>query len=82
MKQTARNVTLERCGALGDSRYLLHDHDAKYTASFLAIIESAHVKTLQPVLLFPHAMETRCGGAMGCRERLGGLPRYYQRDAA
>jgi hypothetical protein len=33
--------------ALGDSRYLLHDRDTKYTASLLAIIESAHVKTLQ-----------------------------------
>jgi len=41
MKQMARNVTMERCGALGDSRYLLHDRDTKYTASFLAIIESA-----------------------------------------
>ena len=38
---------MERCGALGDSRYLLHDRDTKYTASFLAIIESAQVKTLQ-----------------------------------
>ena len=47
MKQMARNVTVERCGALGDSCYLLHDRDTKYTASFLAIIESAHAKTLQ-----------------------------------
>ena len=47
MKQMARNVTMERRGALGDSRYLLHNRDTKYTASFLAIIESAHVKTLQ-----------------------------------
>jgi putative transposase len=47
MKQMARNVTMERCGALGDSRYLLHDRDTKYTVSFLAIIESAHIKLLQ-----------------------------------
>src|SRR6201997_3190539 len=46
MKQMARNVTMEGCGALGDIRYLLHDRDTKYTASFLAIIESVHVKTL------------------------------------
>ena len=45
MKQMARNVTMERSGALRDSRYLLHNRDTKYTASFLAIIESAHVKT-------------------------------------
>jgi putative transposase len=29
------------------SRYLLHDRDTKYTASFLAIIESVRVKTLR-----------------------------------
>jgi putative transposase len=40
MKQMARNVTMAGCGALGDSRYLLRDRDTKYTASFLAIIES------------------------------------------
>jgi putative transposase len=40
MKQMARNVTMERCRALGDSRYLLHDRDTKYTASFLAIRQS------------------------------------------
>jgi len=47
MMQVARNVIMERCGALGNSRYLLHDRDTNYTASFLAIIKSAHVKTLQ-----------------------------------
>jgi putative transposase len=33
-------------------------------------------------LLFPHIMETRCGRAMECRERLGYLLRYYHRDVA
>jgi len=47
MKQMARNLTMEGCGALGDSRYLLHDRDTKYTASFLAIIKSGGVKTLR-----------------------------------
>jgi hypothetical protein len=47
MKQMARNVTMEGCGALRDSRYLLHDRDTKYTASFLTIIKSGHVKTLR-----------------------------------
>jgi len=45
MKQMARNITMEGSVAVRDSRYLLHDRDSKYTASFLAIIESAHVKT-------------------------------------
>ena len=47
MKQMAQNVTMEGSGALGDSLYLLHDRDTKYTASFLAIIKSVHVKTLR-----------------------------------
>ena len=47
MMQMARNVVMERCGGLGNSRYLLHDRDTKYTASFLAIIKSVHVKTLR-----------------------------------
>jgi putative transposase len=38
---------MEGSGTLGDSRYLLHDRDTKYTASFLAIIESVRVKTLR-----------------------------------
>ena len=40
MKQIARNVTMEGCGALRDCRYLLHDRDSKYTQSFRAIIAS------------------------------------------
>jgi putative transposase len=47
MKQMARNVTMEGSGALRDSRYLLHDRDTKYAPSFLAIIETVHVKTLR-----------------------------------
>jgi putative transposase len=47
MKQMARNVTMEGCGVLRDCRYLLHDRDTKFTASFLAIIKSGHVKTLR-----------------------------------
>jgi putative transposase len=34
------------------------------------------------VLLFPQVAETRCDKAVDCRERLGGLLRYYHRDAA
>jgi hypothetical protein len=38
MQQVARNATMEGCGALRDCQYLLHDRDAKYCASFRAII--------------------------------------------
>jgi putative transposase len=131
-------MIMEGSGALGDSRYLLHDRDTKYTASFLAIVESVHVKTLRVparspnlnayserwvrsakeeclsklilfgerslrramreyvthyhavrnhqrksnVLLFPQTTETPCDKDVECRERLGGLLRYYHRDAA
>ena len=36
------------------------------------------------VLLFPAAMQTknRVDGSVGCKERLGGLLKYYHRDAA
>src|SRR5215469_14311513 len=34
------------------------------------------------VLLFPQVTEIRCDKAGECRERLGGLLRYYHRDAA
>ena len=47
MQQMARNATMEGCSALGDRRYLIHDRDTKYTASFLTIIESVHVKRLR-----------------------------------
>src|SRR4029450_12323796 len=46
MKQMARNVTMEGCGALRDCRYLLHDRDSKYTQSFRAIIASGRVEPL------------------------------------
>jgi hypothetical protein len=46
MRQIARNVTMEGCGALRDCRYLLHDRDTKYTHSFRAIIASGQVELL------------------------------------
>jgi putative transposase len=43
MQQMARNVTMEGCSC----RYLLQDRDTKYTASFLVIIKSGHMKSLR-----------------------------------
>jgi hypothetical protein len=138
MRQIARNVTMEGCGALRDCRYLLHDRDTKYTQSFRAIIASGRVKPLvlparSPnlnayaerwvrsvkeeclckvvlfgerslrralseyvehfhaernhqgkgnVLLFPRDTEIHRAGPVQCRERLGGLLRYYHQEAA
>jgi putative transposase len=44
MQQIARNVTMEGWGFLGNSKYLLHDRDSKYTASFRAIIKAGGIK--------------------------------------
>jgi len=138
MKQIARNVTMEGCGALRDCRYLLHDRDTKYTQSFRAIIVSGQVDPLvlparSPnlnayaerwvrsvkeeclskvilfgecslrralseyvehfhaernhqgkgnVLLFPRDTDVCREGPVQCRERLGGLLRYYHQEAA
>ena len=138
MKQIARNMTMEGCGALRDCRYLLHDRDTKYTQSFRAIIASGQVEPLvlparspnlnayaerwvrsvkeeclskvilfgerslrralseyvehyhaernhqgkDNVLLFPGSANTRRDGRVQCRERLGGLLRYYHQEAA
>src|SRR3982075_1402425 len=46
MKQIARNVTMEDCGALRDCRYLLLDRDTKFTRSFRAIIASGRIEPL------------------------------------
>jgi putative transposase len=138
MQQVARNATMDGCGALRDCRYLLHDCDAKYSASFRAIIETGRVKALilparSPnlnayaerwirsakeeclskiilfgerslrramkeyvehyhternhqgkgnVLLFHRVTEARRDNPLRCRKRLGGLLRYYHKDAA
>jgi putative transposase len=138
MRQMARNVTMEGCGALRDCCYLLHDRDTKYTQSFRTIIASGQVEPLvlpahSPnlnayserwvrsvkeeclskviligerslrralgeyvehyhgernhqgkgnVLLFPQCANTRPDGHVQCRERLGGLLRYYHQQAA
>jgi transposase InsO family protein len=138
MRQMARNVTMEGCGALRDCRYLLHDRDTKYTQSFRAMIASGRIETLvlpacSPnlnayaerwvrsvkeeclckvvlfgerslrraldeyvehyhaernhqgkgnVLLFPRNTGHHRQGPVQCRERLGGLLRYYHQEAA
>jgi putative transposase len=138
MKQIARNVTMDDCGALRDCRYLLHDRDTKFTRSFRAIVASGRVEPLAlparspnlnayaerwvrsvkeeclskvilfgerslrralreyvehfhaernhqgkgNILLFPRNTDRHREGPVRCRERLGGLLRYYHREAA
>jgi hypothetical protein len=46
MEQQARNAIMEEWGFLRGCRYLLHDRDAKFCASFRERIESGSVKTI------------------------------------
>jgi len=135
MQQMARNATLEHWGYLNPCRYVLHDRDKKFCASFRDTLATANVKCLMlprrspnlnafaerwvrsvrdeclgklillgesslrraltqftehyhsernhqgkgNVLLFPGVEEFRqtCGPSIRCRERLGGLLKYY-----
>ena len=140
MDQMARNVTMSECGFLTSKKYLLHDRDTKYCASFQNLIETGNVKPIQlparspnlnsyaerwvrsvkeeclskliicgesslrralhqycihyhqernhqgkqNLLLFPPqtVLSNRRKGPVKCRERLGGLLKYYHRRAA
>jgi hypothetical protein len=46
MEQQARNANMEEWGFLRGCRYLLHDRDTKFSASFGELIESGSVKTI------------------------------------
>jgi putative transposase len=47
MEQMARNVTDESTGCLRNIRYVLHDRDTKFWASFESILTAAGVKPLK-----------------------------------
>ena len=140
MEQQARNATMEEWGFLRGCRYLLHDRDTKFFASFRELIESGSVKMIrlparspnlnsfaerwvrsvkeeclsrlilfgerslrralqqyvvhyheernhqgkENLILFPKQTEVRRKReeVVRCRERLGGLLKYYEREAA
>jgi len=139
MEQIARNVTMESTGFLANCRYLVHDRDSKYCASFRELIEAEKVKALalpphspnlnafaerwvrsvkeeclsklilfgerslkralhhyelhyhgernhqgkDNLLLFPVlSRPTQRRGKVRCRERLGGLLKFYEGEAA
>jgi putative transposase len=139
MEQMARNVTMEETGILANCRYLLHDRDSKYCASFCELIGAEKVTLALPpkspnlnafaerwvrsvkeeclsklilfgerslkwalhhyemhyhqernhqgkdnLLLFsqPTQQSSRRHQKLRCRQRLGGLLKYYEREAA
>jgi putative transposase len=138
MEQIARSATQETWGSLHPYRYVLHDRDTKFCASFRSVLAEGGVNTIplparspnlnafaerwvrsvkheclsklilfgeRPLLrtlaefsthyhhernhqgkgnklLFPHAGdELRHLGKVACRQRLGGLLKYYGRAA-
>src|SRR6202790_5123157 len=138
MEQMARNAIDETSGYLRQHRYLLHDRDTKFCASFRAMLATGNIKCLAlpprspnlnafverwvrsvkqeclsklilfgesslrralteyvahfhaernhqgtgNVLLFPPVAVRHRAGTVRCRERLGGLLPYYDREAA
>ena len=139
MTQVARNVTMADVGFLCSTRYLIHDRDSKFCASFQRTLEEVGIKTvklparspnlnsfaerwvksvkeecLSKLILFGEPAFRRClasylahyhgernhqgkenvilfpsvessgprEGPILCRERLGGLLRYYHRETA
>ena len=47
MEQMARNMSFAESGFLNGCRYLLHDRDTKFCASFAAILEVVGIKTVK-----------------------------------
>ncbi len=138
MTQVARNVTMADVGFLSPTRYLIHDRDSKFCASFQLTIEAVGIKTVKlparspnlnsfaerwvksvkdeclsklvlfggrslrlalnqyvthhhhernhqgkdNLLLFPSVEQTNpAKGPVCCRERIGGLLKFYYRKA-
>jgi hypothetical protein len=83
MEQMGRNVTMQKWGFLANSRYLLHDRRAlqQYVAHYH---EERNHQGKQNRLLFPLPNRGASGdsGIVRCKERLGGLLKYYEREAA
>lgn len=136
MMQMARNLTMEGWGFLNNCRYLIHDRDTKYTASFREILRTGNVTALpipprspnlnaycerwvrsvkeeclsrlilfgeaslrrvlqqyaehcheernhqgkSNILLFPGKAAYSRDVPVRCKERLGGMLRFYHRD--
>jgi putative transposase len=82
MEQIGRTATQESLGYLHQCRYVLHDRDSKFCPSRHYHAERNH-QGKNNRLLFPEADAHRdhASGPVQCRERLGGLLKYYARAA-
>jgi putative transposase len=86
MEQQARSATMVEWGFLRGCRYLLHDRDTKFCASFRELIESGSrndsLASEEPELEFVCGALGERKAAVRCRQRLGGLLKHYEREAA
>ncbi len=78
-------------GFLWGQRHLIFDRDSKFCASFRKLIRSAGIKTIRLPPRSPnlHAHAERYvksvkeeSDAIECKQRLGGMLKYYYREAA
>ena len=93
MKQVARNLTDGLDGFLAGCRHLIHDRSSLFTPEFGMILESVGIEAvrlpheknhqgLRNKIIRPDFAEFPRAGEVLCRERLGGMLRYYYRQAA
>jgi hypothetical protein len=75
MMQAARGLTDGVDGFRLEHRFFICDRDRKFTARFRGHLEAAGVRVIRT----PYRAPSR--GAIECRERLGGLLRFYDRAA-
>ena len=80
MKQIARNLTDVDEGFLNGTRYLIHDRDPLFTEAFGDVLGSS-VRTVNE-LIEERSDELDMNAAVECRERVGGVLKYYDRRAA
>jgi hypothetical protein len=80
MAQIARNLTDAVDGFLAEHRFLICDHDSKFTARFRLILEDQGVQVIRTPRQAPNC-NAYAEGEVCCRERLGGLLKHYYRAA-
>jgi putative transposase len=82
MRQMARRAVDPIDGSLLPVRYVLHDRDTKFCATFRDTLRSAgEGRGNQLLFPAPGSLLHRHAGRIKCHERLGGLLKFYQRVA-
>jgi hypothetical protein len=92
IRQIGRNFTDPVDGFFREKRFCLMDRDAKFTTVFRSLLGEAGIEPvrlpprnhqgLDNAIIAPLPCPTKAVGRVRCRERLGGMLRYYHREAA